>query len=190
MSKQNSLYIRILKKLGLTAILIAVYMVVAIPFKVMSIIPGFTDIRPVLLLNPVYGIFFGIPGCIAFAVGNLIGDIFSDSLRWSSIMGFLANFAGPFIFWLYWNRISKTPFSLRSGKSLLKQLVITIVSAVVETVMITLSVAVSYPDVDAGLFAISVMLNNTVFPIVLGIPLLFLMQEELNFKPIKTCWGL
>ena len=47
------------------------YLIVSIPFKVMEIIPGFTDIRPVSMLQPIYGIFFGIPGCIAFAVGNL-----------------------------------------------------------------------------------------------------------------------
>ncbi len=82
-------------------ILTAVYLVVAVPFKVMSVIPGFADIRPVLMLNPVYGIFFGIPGCIAFAIGNLIGDLLSDSLRWSSIGGFIANFIGPFLFYVY-----------------------------------------------------------------------------------------
>ena len=73
---------KLLKQVGLVLILTAVYLVVAVPFKVMSVIPGFADIRPVLMLNPVYGIFFGIPGCIAFAIGNLIGDLLSDSLRW------------------------------------------------------------------------------------------------------------
>ena len=62
---------KLLKQVGLVLILTAVYLVVAVPFKVMSVIPGFADIRPVLMLNPVYGIFFGIPGCIAFAIGNL-----------------------------------------------------------------------------------------------------------------------
>ncbi len=76
---------KLLKQVGLVLILTAVYLVVAVPFKVMSVIPGFADIRPVLMLNPVYGIFFGIPGCIAFAIGNLIGDLLSDSLRWSDL---------------------------------------------------------------------------------------------------------
>ena len=108
------------KLCALTVILVFVYLVIAIPFKVMSVIPGFTDIRPVMLLKPVFGIFFGIPGCIAFAIGNLIGDIMSDSLRWSSIAGFAANFLGPFVFFVFWRWISKEPFSTRTGKSLLK----------------------------------------------------------------------
>jgi hypothetical protein len=50
----------ILKQSGVALILLIVYLIVAIPFKVMSVIPGFTDIRPVTLLEPVYGIFFGV----------------------------------------------------------------------------------------------------------------------------------
>ena len=174
---------KLLKQIGLVLILTAVYLVVAVPFKVMSVIPGFADIRPVLMLNPVYGIFFGIPGCIAFAIGNLIGDLLSDSLRWSSIGGFIANFIGPFLFYVYWNKISKTPFSLRTGKNLLKQLCVTVVTAVAETIIITPMVELSYPEVSSILFVKTVMLNVSVFPIVLGIPLMILMQEELHFTP-------
>ena len=174
---------KLLKQIGLVLILTAVYLVVAVPFKVMSVIPGFADIRPVLMLNPVYGIFFGIPGCIAFAIGNLIGDLLSDSLRWSSIGGFIANFIGPFLFCVYWNKISKTPFSLRTGKDLLKQVVLTVVTAVAETLIITPMVELSYPEVSSILFANAVMLSVSVFPIVRWIPLMMLRQEELQFKP-------
>ena len=92
----------LLRRSLIFAALIVVYLIVAVPFKVMEIIPGFTDIRPVSLLMPVYGIFFGIPGCIAYAIGNLITDIVSDSLRWSCIAGFAANFIGPFCYYLFW----------------------------------------------------------------------------------------
>ena len=173
-----------LKNILLTLVLLAVFLIVAIPFKVMNVIPGFTDISPVSLMQPVYGIFFGIPGCIAFAIGNLIGDIASDSLRWSSIAGFAANFLGPFIFYIFWTRISKTPFSLRTGKDLLKQIAVTAVSAIVQAGLITPAVEMIYPEVGSVLFAATVLLNNSVFPIMLGIPLMILMQEELGFKPL------
>ena len=167
----------------LTFVLLIVFLVVAIPFKVMSVIPGFTDIRPVSLLQPVFGVFFGIPGCMAFAIGNLIGDIVSDSLRWSSIAGFAANFAGPFLFYLFGCVITKEPFSLRKGKNLLKQTAVTAASAVAQAVLITPAVVLVYPEVSGVLFASTVLLNGTVFPIMLGIPLMILMQEELGFKP-------
>ncbi len=173
-----------LKNILLTLVLLAVFLIVAIPFKVMNVIPGFTDIRPVSLMQPVYGVFFGLPGCAAFAIGNLIGDILSDSLRWSSIAGFAANFLGPFIFYIFWTRISKTPFSLRTGKDLLKQIAMTAVSAIVQAGLITPAVEMIYPEVGSVLFAATVLLNNSVFPIMLGIPLMILMQEELGFKPL------
>ncbi len=180
---RNKISKKILTQTGLFLILTAVYLTVAIPFKVMSVIPGFTDNRPVLLLKPVYGIFFGLPGCIAFAVGNLIGDIISDSLRLSSIAGLIANFLGPFVYWFFWNKISKSPFHLRTGKNLLIQIVVTIISSVIVTLMIVSVVYLSYPEIDIALLSLVIMLNDTIFPIILGIPLIILMQDELNFKP-------
>jgi energy-coupling factor transport system substrate-specific component len=169
----------------LTLILIAVYLIIAIPFKVISIISGFTDIRPVMLLKPVFGVFFGIPGCFAFAIGNLIGDIMSDSLRWSSIAGFAANFLAPFIFYLFFVKFAKTEFSLRTGKDLLKQLAVVVVSSVVETLIIAPSVKLIYPEVEFNLLSLTIFLNGTAFPLLLGIPLMILMQEELGFMPLK-----
>ena len=171
------------KSILLTLILILVYLIVAIPFKVMSVIPGFTDIRPVSLLQPVYGVFFGIPGCFAFAIGNLIGDIASDSLRWSSIAGFAANFAAPLLFYLFGCYFSKAPFSLRTGKNLLKQTAVIAASAIMQAVLITPAVVMIYPEVDGWVFASTVLLNSSVFPLMLGIPLIILIQEELGFKP-------
>ena len=166
--------------------LIVAYLIVSVPFKVMEIIPGFTDIRPVSMLQPLYGIFFGIPGSLAFAVGNLITDIISDSLRWSSIAGFIANFLGPFCFSLYWGKLSRTPFDLKTMKNILRHIVVIIIVALVEANIITPSVAISYPEVDFGLFFGMVMINSLAFPILLGIPLLIILQEELGLTPLTV----
>ena len=183
MQSKNKHIRKALRTAGLFFALVLVYLLMAIPFRVMTVIPGFTEIRPVQLLKPVYGVFFGIPGCLAFAVGNLIGDLLGDSLKWSSIAGFAANFAGPFVFWLFWSRLSKTTFSLRTGRDLLKQLAVTVVSAALEALLITPVVMLVYADVSAALFAATVFLNGTVFPLLLGIPLMILMQEEFGFQP-------
>ena len=50
------------KKILLTAVLTAVFVLIAVPFKVMSLIPGFTEIRPVNCFNMLYGLLFGIYG--------------------------------------------------------------------------------------------------------------------------------
>lgn len=156
--------------------------IVSIPFKVMEIIPGFTDIRPVAMLRPVYGIFFGIAGCTACAVGNLITDIVGDSLRWSSIAGFIANFVGPLLFYIYRKRLSHHPFHLRDVKSILTHIVVIVVVAAAEALMITPAVALVYPEVDYWLFFFSVILNSSAFPIFLGILLIIVLQEEAGLK--------
>lgn len=163
-------------------ILVAFYLIVSIPFKVMEIIPGFTDIRPVSMLLPVYGIFFGTPGCLAFAVGNLITDILSNSLKWSSIAGFAANFLGPFCFYVYWCRLSRRPFDLKGIKNILIHIAVTAAVAVILAGIITPAVALAYSDVDLLLLFMTIMLNSTAFPILIGIPLIIVMQEELGFK--------
>ena len=165
--------------------LIAVYLILAFPFKALEIIPGFTDIRPVNMLVPIYGIFFGIPGCLVFAFGNLFMDFVSGSLRLTSVAGLVANFAGPYLIHIYYNKISKKPFELENVKNVLVFVAVVFVSAVLEAVIITPFVALLYPDVDAGLFALSVITNDLIFPVFFGMPIIMLMQKELGFKTLK-----
>ena len=172
------------KRILLILLLTAVHLVISIPFHVMEVIPGFTDIRPVTLLAPIYGIFFGIPGCLATGIGNLITDALTDSLRWSSIGGFIANVGGPMIFWFYWAKLSREPFRLRTGLNYFRHILIIIIAAVTQALIITPMVKAFYPEVDHTVFMLTVSLNGIVFPIVIGIPLMILMQEELGFKPL------
>lgn len=167
-------------------LLLLVYLVVAIPFKAMNLIPGFTDVRPVTTLGPIYGIFFGPMGCFVFAIGNLIADIIDDALRWSSLAGFSANFFAPYLVWLYWKKFAKRPFSLRTIRDILLYVCIMLGIAILETAIIAPAVAFAYPDVNITLFAWSVFGNSFIFPIVLGIPTIILMQEELGFIPCVT----
>jgi energy-coupling factor transport system substrate-specific component len=165
--------------------LVAVYLVVAIPFKAINLIPGFTDVRPVLALGPVYAIFFGPLGCLASGVGNLVADAVDHAIRWTSIAGFATNFLGPLFIWWYWTRVSRTPFALRTPRALLLQCLLLVVKAAFETAVIAPSVALVYPEIDAVFLARAVFLNTAVFPIVIGIPLSILMQEEFGFVPCR-----
>ena len=164
-------------------VLLVIYLVFAIPFKAMNLIPGFTDVRPVTTLGPIYGIFFGPVGCFVFALGNLIADIIDDALRWSSLAGFSANFFAPYLFWLYWKKFAKRSFCLRTIRDILLYILFIVVIAILETAIIAPAVAIAYPNVNITLFAWSVFGNTTIFPIILGIPIIILMQEELGFIP-------
>lgn len=172
------------RNIALFIMLLAAYLVISLPFKVLSIIPGFTDARPVTMLMPVYGIFFGLPGCFAFAVGNLISDIASDSLRWSSIAGFIGNFANPFLMYLFWTQLRKKPFSLRKKRVVAGFILSIVVCGLIQSLIISPAVSLLYPEVDIMLFAITVVANTTLFPIGFAIPFIILIQEELDFVPM------
>ena len=174
----------IARKVALFVCLLAVYLVIALPFKVLGIIPGFADIRPVTMLMPVYGIFFGIPGCLTNAVGNLIGDLASDSLRWSSIAGFVGNFVYPYLMYLFWTKLRKKPFNLRTARVVALFMVTVVVCACVQSLIISPAVLWYYPDVDVLLFAMIVIGNGTFFPIGFAIPFIIMLQEEFEFRPL------
>jgi energy-coupling factor transport system substrate-specific component len=55
-------------------------------------VPGFTWLRPANALAPLFGMFFGIPGCLGAAIGNLIADIVGGFFGVGSFGGFIGNF--------------------------------------------------------------------------------------------------
>lgn len=176
---------KFLRCLALFVVLLVVYLIIGMPFRAMTIIPGFTEFRPVCMLQPVYGIFFGIPGCLAYATGNLIGDILSDSLRWSSIAGFIGNFVYPFLLYLFWTQLRKKPFNVRTRGRYAGLIISIVICSIIEALIITPAVAYFYPEVDTTLFAISVLGNGIAFPVLLTIPFIILIQEELAFQPVE-----
>ena len=171
------------RQIGLFFLQTFIYLVFAIPFKAMNLIPGFTDVRPVSALASIYGVFFGPSGCLACAIGNMICDIIDNALRWSSLAGFSANFLAPLTIWLLWKRFGRHPFALRTIPDLLFHTLVIVVVAILQVVIITPAVAYAYPEVNARMFACIVMCNSTIFPVFLGIPMAIILQEELAFSP-------
>ena len=51
------------------------------------------------------------------------------------------------------------------------------------------AVATAYPEVNVVFFALTVLGNTSVFPILIGIPVTILMQEELGFTPCVSLRG-
>lgn len=59
----------------------------------LTIIPGFTWIRPANALAPLFGLLFGVPGALGVAIGNLLADSLAGYLGWGSLGGgFIGNF--------------------------------------------------------------------------------------------------
>ena len=94
-----------------------------------------------------------------------------------------SNLLGPLLVWLFWTRVSRTPFSLRSPRDILRHSLLLVAMSALETAIVAPAVALVYPEVDAELLAWTVFGNTAGFPIVLGIPLAMVLQEEFGFVP-------
>jgi len=90
----------------LTSVCAAVYAAILIPFKIATIIPGFTEIRPAAALPVIFSLMFGPAGAWGSAFGNLIGDFFG-TLGLGSFFGFIGNFLYGFIPYKVWQYLSK-----------------------------------------------------------------------------------
>jgi len=77
---------------ALTALSAAVYGGLLFATAPIVLVPGFTWLRPANALAPLFGMFFGIPGCLGAAIGNLIADILGGFFGVGSIGGFVGNF--------------------------------------------------------------------------------------------------
>jgi len=91
------------------AVCALVFIGMAVPFKVMVLVEGFTEVRPVNAVPVVAGLLFGPAGAWGCAVGNLIADFFG-TLSGASILGFFGNFIAaylPYRLWHTWKKGEK-----------------------------------------------------------------------------------
>ena len=80
---------RYTKMVVLVALTGAAYVAILLPFKIATIVPGFTEIRPASGIPIVCALLFGPAAAWGSAFGNLVGDIFGGTLTPGSIAGFV-----------------------------------------------------------------------------------------------------
>lgn len=165
--------------------LLLIYLLVALPFQVLVILSGFTNIRPVIALCPIFVFFFGPTGAWATGLGNLAYDIIANSLAWSSIAGFIANFSSPLVMYMLWHRIAKTPFSIHNLHTLGIYTIVIIVGALLNVIIIAPSIMFFYPEVPILNFVSPVLYNNIIFPLVPGVAIIIFMQNYYGLKDYR-----
>src|SRR5205823_703617 len=79
----------------------ALYAAVLIPFKVVPLIPGVTELRPANAVPVVCSFLFGPAAAWGAAIGNMIGDFFGG-VGPGDIFGFFANLAYGYIPYKLW----------------------------------------------------------------------------------------
>ena len=89
----------------LCAISGALYAAVLVPFKVVPLIPGVTELRPANAIPVVCSFLFGPAAAWGSAIGNMIGDFFGG-VSPGDIAGFLANLAYGWIPYKVWELVA------------------------------------------------------------------------------------
>jgi energy-coupling factor transport system substrate-specific component len=84
----------------------ALYAAVLIPFKVLPLIPGVTEVRPGNAIPVVCSFLFGPAAAWGSAIGNMIGDFFGG-VGPGDIFGFFANLVYGYIPYKLWTIIER-----------------------------------------------------------------------------------
>lgn len=89
----------------LTAMSASLYAAILIPFKVLPIIPGVTELRPANAVPVVCSFLFGPAAAWGAAIGNVIGDFFGG-IGPGDFFGFIANFLYGFVPYKAWEALT------------------------------------------------------------------------------------
>jgi energy-coupling factor transport system substrate-specific component len=169
----------------LVAVVAAVYAAVLLPFKVFTILPGLTSVRPANVFPVIFGIMFGPAAAWGAAIGNLIGDVFGGTLGPGSIGGFLGNFFFGYVGYKMWGNLGplssgvEPDFRSKPFRQLVEYAIVAVAAS-------TACAAIIAWVVDAlGLVPFSVLApiivtNNTIAAVILGPPLLYLTYPRIK----------
>lgn len=171
-----------LKKLKLMAICALIFIGMAIPFKVMVLIEGFTEVRPVNAVPVVVGLLFGPIGAWGCAIGNLIADLFG-TFSASSSLGFIGNFIAaylPYKMWRLFEKKEELP-NVKNSINLCKFIIVSAIAAFATAVIIAYGIYLIFGPWIPQLFWI-VICNDFGFSIIIGLPIFIVLTSEEN-KP-------
>jgi energy-coupling factor transport system substrate-specific component len=153
-----------------------IFIGMAVPFKVMVLIEGLTEVRPVNALPVVAGLLLGPAGAWGCAFGNLIADCFG-TLSWASVLGFAGNFVAAYLPYKLWHLAGKreTPNAKTFG-NIAKYIGITAVASTATALLLACGLDVFFGNWLPQIFWI-VLLNDFAFPLVLGLPVLIVLTS-------------
>ncbi|MCL2762650.1 MAG: PP2C family protein-serine/threonine phosphatase [Treponema sp.] len=159
-----------------------IFFVVTMPFREFFKVMEITEMRPASALPPVFGLMLGLPGAFGCAVGNIIADIISGYNPLICAFGFIAQFAYgafPFLMWHCIKRFdTKEPsvFRLNNVKNVLRYIVIILINSVMMAALLGVIIQAFNISSFFSTTTLMVFLNNFVFCMVLGIPIVIFMS--------------
>ena len=168
MSSDRHLTIR---KIVLTVFAALVYLAFDLPFRLTLQVSSVPAVCPASALPPVFGLLFGRFGALGCALGHLAADIISGYNPLICILGFAVQlFYGifPYVIW----RSFKCDVRLNSAKNIMRFMLLMLANSFVSALLNGL---LRFLHGKGEVFALTtslLFLNNIVFSIILGIPMI------------------
>lgn len=155
-----------------------VFFVVTVPFRSMFALTEVTEVRPAGALPPVFGLLFGGYGALGCAIGNLAADILSGYPAKICVGGFFAQLLYGLLPCMVWrrNKRDKTEAYFQDVSHVLKYIAIVTADSMLMAVM--LGSLQQFLGIGRLLSQATLLLflNNLVFCLMLGIPILILAE--------------
>ena len=152
------------------------FFVIGAAFKVMVLVEGFTEVRPVNAIPPVAGLAFGPIGGIACGIANLFADLFGSFGR-SSILGVIGNFVAAYLPYRLWHLFSSEPPNLHCRKNILLYLIICLISAFTVAWFLAFGLYTFFGLWIEQIYNY-VFFNNFGFSMIFGMPLLIVLTSD------------
>lgn len=161
---------------ALVAFVAVFYVIVLLPFKGLTIVPGIASVRPAGVLPVVFSLLFGPAAAWGAMFGNAVGDLLGGTWTVASYFGALGNFLFGLVGYRLWGNLG--PLSsggvpdMATGEQFSEYLVVVVVSSALTAATISWGVEV-LGLLPFSVLGTSIALNNLVAGVVLGPPLLY-----------------
>lgn len=156
--------------------MLAAFLVLGIPFKVMVLVEGFTEVRPVNSLPPIAGMICGPLGALACGVGNMIADLFG-TFNGTSVLGFFGNMAAAYLPYRLWHIYSDEQPNLHKNTNILKYVLICFSAALSVSWILGFGLYYFFGTWIEEIYTY-VLFNNFGFSVGLGAPLLIMLTSD------------
>lgn len=150
-----------------------IFFIMTMPFRIFFRVVPVTEVRPASALNPVFGLVFGIHGALGCALGNFVADMLSGySVMMSLLSFFVQLFSGLFPYYA-WTKKEKN-IRLNTAKNVFRFMVIMLLDASITAILLGVVMQITHMGAVFSMTTVMLFLNNFVFCMVLGLPILLL----------------
>ncbi len=148
-----------------------IFFVMTLPPRHFFQVVAVTEVRPASVLNPLLGLFYGPPGVLGCALGNLAADVLSGYGSDMCLLGFGVQIIYGILPWLLWKR-KGWRVRLNTAASVLRYMVVMLIDSGITALLLGGAMAITGIGRILSLTTLMLFLNNFVFCMILGIPMI------------------